>query len=90
MSPKRETKTQKAERLEQARNAAAAALFSEYERWNERRFLDNGKPYRCSTHDEEECRLCHPGKNRNKPLSPRPKLSNNVVQDSTPPKEKNQ
>lgn len=63
---KKETKAQRAKRLEDARLAAAAALFDEYERWNDRGFLTAEKPIRCSTHDEENCRACCPKPTRRK------------------------
>lgn len=58
-----ETPEERAQRLEDARRAAAKALFDEYEKWNDRgTFLTIDKPFRCSTHNEERCCICHPKK----------------------------
>lgn len=64
MTRKRETKAEKAQRLEDARVAAAKALFDEFERWNDRGFLTAEKPIRCSTHDSEDCTVCGAGRTR--------------------------
>lgn len=66
MTRKRETKAERAQRLEDARNAAAKALFDQYERWNDRGFLTAEKPIRCSTHDKEGCTVCRPRKKKTK------------------------
>lgn len=55
-----ETPEEKAQRLHDARQAAAKALFDEYEKWNDRgTFLSPEKPFRCSTHNEQDCCICH-------------------------------
>ena len=54
-----ETAEQKTQRLREAREAAASALFDKYEKWNDRgSFLDINKPTRCSTHNEQDCVTC--------------------------------
>ena len=56
---KNETPEERAQRLEDARQAAAKALFDQYEKWNDRgTFLDINKPTRCSTHNEQDCVVC--------------------------------
>jgi hypothetical protein len=60
-----ETPEERAQRLQDAREAAAKALFDQYERWNDRgTFLNIDKPTRCSTHNEQDCVVCHPPKKR--------------------------
>ena len=63
----KETETQRAERLQQAREAAAEALYDKYETWNDRGFLNVDKPFQCSTHNEYPCVICHPKKKKTCP-----------------------
>lgn len=58
----KETPEERAQRLLEAREAAAKALFDQYEKWNDRGFLKGDQPLRCSTHEEERCVICHPRK----------------------------
>lgn len=62
---KKETAEERAQRLDDAREAAAIALFDKYENWNARGFLNVDKPHRCSTHNEQDCVIC-PSKKRKK------------------------
>jgi hypothetical protein len=66
-----ETPEERAQRYEDARLAAAAALFDQYERWNDRgTFLDINKPTRCSTHNEQDCVTCCPRPRRRSKSTP--------------------
>lgn len=53
-----ETKEERAARLEQARDAAAKALFDQYERWNDRAFSDNAPTLKCKQHNKNWCPEC--------------------------------
>jgi hypothetical protein len=62
---KPETPEEKAQRLNDAREAAARALFDQYERWNDRgTFLNPDRSFKCSTHNEQDCVVCTKRKRR--------------------------